>query len=56
VVCLLVWFWITNVALLLGMELNSERERRRELAAGMRGADRELQLDARSAPERQKTT
>jgi membrane protein len=56
VVCLLVWFWITNVALLLGMELNSERERRRELAAGVRGADRELQLDARSAPKRQKTT
>jgi membrane protein len=56
VVCLLVWFWITNVALLLGMELNSERERSRELAAGVRGADRELQLDARSAPKRQTTT
>jgi membrane protein len=56
VVCLLVWFWITNVALLLGMELNSERERTRELAAGVRGADRELQLDARSAPKRQQTT
>jgi membrane protein len=56
VVCLLVWFWITNVALLLGMELNSERERSRELAAGVRGADRELQLDARSAPKRQQTT
>ena len=56
VVCLLVWFWITNVALLLGMELNSERERRRELAAGVHGADRELQLDARSEPKRQKTT
>jgi membrane protein len=56
VVCLLVWMWVTNVALLLGMELNSERERSRELAAGVRGADRELQLDARSAPKRQKTT
>jgi membrane protein len=56
VVCLLVWMWITNVALLLGMELNSERERRRELAAGVGGADRELQLDARSEPKRQKTT
>ena len=33
-VCLLVWMWITNVALLLGMELNSERERSRELDAG----------------------
>jgi len=56
VVCLLVWFWITNVALLLGMELNSERERSRELTAGVRGANRELQLDARSAPKRQTTT
>jgi membrane protein len=56
VVCLLVWLWITNIALLLGMELNSERERSRELAAGVSGADRELQLDARSAPKRQKTT
>jgi len=55
-VCLLVWLWITNVALLLGMELNAERERSRELAAGVPGADRELQLDARSAPKRQNTT
>jgi len=55
-VCLLVWLWITNVALLLGMELNSERERSRELDAGVPGADRELQLDARSAPKRQRTT
>jgi membrane protein len=56
VVCLLVWLWITNVALLLGMELNSERERSRELAAGVPGAERELQLDARSVPKRQQTT
>jgi membrane protein len=55
-VCLLVWFWITNVALLLGMELNSERERSRELAGGVKGADREIQLDARNEPKRQKTT
>jgi len=56
VVVLLVWFWITNVALLLGMELNAERERSRELKAGVRGADRELQLDARDAPRRRRTT
>jgi membrane protein len=56
VVCVLVWMWITNVALLLGMELNSERERQRELGAGVAGADRELQLDARSEPKRQQTT
>jgi membrane protein len=55
-VVFLVWLWITNSALLLGMELNAERERSRELEAGIPGAHRELQLDARSAPKRQKTT
>ncbi len=56
VVALLVWLWIGNLALLLGMELNAERERSRELAAGVPGAERELQLDARSAPKRKRTT
>jgi membrane protein len=55
-VIFLVWMWLTNSALLLGMELNAERERTRELKAGIPGADRELQLDARSAPKQQKTT
>jgi membrane protein len=55
-VVFLVWMWLTNSALLLGMELNAERERSRELEAGVPGAERELQLDARSAPKRQKTT
>jgi membrane protein len=55
-VVFLVWMWVTNSALLLGMELNAERERSRELEAGVPGAERELQLDARSAPKRQKTT
>jgi membrane protein len=55
-VVFLVWMWITNSALLLGMELNAERERSRELKAGVPGAERELQLDARSTPKRQKTT
>jgi membrane protein len=47
VVAPLVWMWITNCALLLGVELNDERERSRELAAGMPRADRELQLEPR---------
>jgi membrane protein len=55
-VVFLVWMWLTNTALLLGMELNAERERSRELKAGVPGAERELQLDARSAPKTQKTT
>src|ERR671932_2682699 len=42
-VVLLVWLWITNVALLIGMELNSERERSKELAAGDARADKEIQ-------------
>ena len=56
VVVLLVWLWLTNVALLLGLELNAELERDRELRAGVPRADKELQLDARSEPKRQKTT
>lgn len=55
-VALLVWLWITNLALLFGMELNAERERSREIDAGVPGAEKEIQLDAREEPKRQKTT
>lgn len=55
VVVLLMWMWITNNALLLGMEFNAERERGRELAAGMPRAERELQLEPRGAPKPRKT-
>lgn len=51
-VIFLVWMWLTNTALLLGMELNAERERSRELKAGIPRADREIQLDARARPKR----
>jgi membrane protein len=50
VVVLLVWLWLTNVALLLGAELNAERERGRELAVGVPGAEREIQTAPRRAP------
>jgi membrane protein len=56
VVALLVWMWISNCALLLGMELNAERERSREIDAGVPGAEQELQIDARDEPKRQRTT
>ena len=56
IVAVLVWFWITNLALLFGMELNSERERDRELAAGIPRADKEIQLEPRDEPEYQRTT
>jgi membrane protein len=47
VITFLVWLWITNIAVLLGQELNAEIERSRELAAGTPGAEEELQLPAR---------
>ena len=34
VIVLLVWLWLTNVAVLLGAELNAELERRRQIEAG----------------------
>jgi membrane protein len=46
VVVFLLWVWITNLALLLGAEIDSEMERARELEAGME-AERELQLPPR---------
>ncbi|MGZ4278898.1 MAG: YihY/virulence factor BrkB family protein [Solirubrobacteraceae bacterium] len=55
-VVLLVWLWITNIALLLGLELNAERERSREIAAGVPRAEREIQLEPRHEPKPQQTT
>lgn len=56
VVVLLVWLWLTNVALLLGLELNAERERTIELGDGVPGADLEIQLEPRSRPTPRRTT
>jgi membrane protein len=50
VVVLLIWMWITNVAILLGHELNAERERSQELAEGVPRAEHELQLEPRQEP------
>jgi membrane protein len=52
----LVWLWLTNCALLLGMELNAERERSAELKAGVPRAEQEIQLEPRDAPKRPQTT
>ncbi len=46
-VTFLVWLWITNIAVLLGAELNAELERSREIEAGVPGAEDELQLPPR---------
>jgi membrane protein len=51
VVVLLVWLWITNIALLLGAELNAERERAAELREGVPGADRQIRLPRRDGAE-----
>ena len=56
IVAVLVWFWITNLALLFGMQFNSERERERELKAGIPRADKEIQLEPRAEPNRKQTT
>jgi membrane protein len=52
----LVWLWLTNCALLLGLEFNAERERAAELKAGVPRADEEIQLEPRDAPKRPQTT
>jgi membrane protein len=54
VIVFLVWLWLTNVAILLGAELNAEHERSRELEEGARGAEREIQLEPRSEPKDKK--
>jgi membrane protein len=56
VIIFLVWFWLTNVALLFGLELDAEIERTRELKEGVPRAEKEIQLDAREDPQRKQTT
>jgi membrane protein len=51
VIVLLVWLWITNVAILFGHQLNAELERGREMEEGRPGAEREIQLEPRSDPD-----
>jgi membrane protein len=48
-IALLVWLWLSNIALLFGAELNSEVERSRQLRAGLPAQER-LQLEPRAAP------
>jgi membrane protein len=55
-VALLVWFWISNLAILFGHQLNAERERSAELEEGRPRAEREIQLEPRDEPKQQQTT
>jgi membrane protein len=56
VVILLMWLWITNLAVLLGAELNAELERARELAAGDDRARDRIQLPPREVKEQKATS
>jgi membrane protein len=46
-VALLVWFWITNLAILFGHQLNAELERSLEIEEGRPGAETEIKLEPR---------
>ncbi len=50
VVVFLLWLWITNIAVLLGVEYNAEIERTAEMKQGVPGADKELKLPERDRP------
>jgi membrane protein len=54
VIVFLVWMWITNIAVLLGAELNAETERARELEAGVPGAEEEIQAPYRDVPKEER--
>jgi membrane protein len=51
VIVFLIWLWISNIAVLLGAELNAELERGRELEAGDRRAEQAIQLEPRDPPK-----
>ncbi len=55
-VALLVWFWISNLAILFGHQLNAERERSIEIEEGQPHAAREIQLEPRAEPKAPKTS
>jgi membrane protein len=55
VVIFLIWFWLINLALLFGIELDAEIERTRELKEGVPEAHKEIQLDARAEPKPRRT-
>ena len=54
-VALLVWLWISNLAILFGHQLNAELERSVEIEEGRPRAEREIQLEPRAQPKPPKT-
>src|SRR5215211_5173428 len=55
VVVFLIWFWLINLSLLFGIELDAEIERTKELKEGVPEAHKEIQLDARAEPKPRQT-
>ncbi|HEX5928078.1 MAG TPA: YihY/virulence factor BrkB family protein [Solirubrobacterales bacterium] len=55
-VALLVWFWISNLAILFGHQLNAELERSLEIEEGRPGAEQEIQLEPRDEPNEEAAT
>jgi membrane protein len=51
IVVFLVWLWISNLAILLGAELNAELERGRELVGGV-APEETLAIEPRNQPKR----
>jgi membrane protein len=49
-IAFLVWLWISNVAVLLGAEMNAELERGRQLEAGQPAQERIL-VEPRAQPK-----
>jgi membrane protein len=54
VIVFLVWMWITNIAVLLGAELNAETERAREIEAGVPGAEEDIKAPYRDVPKEER--
>jgi membrane protein len=54
VIVFLVWMWVTNVAVLVGAEVNAETERAREIEAGVPGAEEEIQAPYREVPKEER--
>lgn len=50
VITFLVWLWISNLALLVGLELDAELERQREMDAGVPAAEQRIRLPPRELP------
>ncbi len=49
-VALLIWLWISNLAILFGHELNAELEQGAEIEEGLPGAKQEIKLEPRDDP------